>query len=341
MSFLGKISGLEKKTFGLDIGYENLKVVQLKKAGSLFKLASFGSSPSPKEPFSKDNVKDKKTLASSIKKVVSDWHISAKAIVSALPESLVFTKIIQMPKMKLKELQNAVPMEAASFIPLEPAKTYLDFQIVGEIGVNFEILVVAAPKTLVDDFIETVKLAGFSLTCLETKPLANTRALIKPNEKEGVLLLDLGAEATSLTIYDEGAIKFTVTFLLGGNIFTRNIATALSITPEKADTMKKKVGITKQKGDQVKKALAEPLSSLVNEIASSLKYYQSHKEKAKISKIILAGGGAAMPGLTSFIGDEIGIKTELGNPFQAILNPPSQEEALRYTTSIGLAMREV
>lgn len=340
MSILGKISGLEKDVFGLDIGYENLKVVQLKKAGSLFKLEHFGSISSPKQPFTKNIIKDKKTLATTIKKAVSDFNISAKAIVSALPESLVFTKIIQMPKMKMEELQTAVPIEAASFIPLEPAQTYLDFQIVDETQENLEILVVAAPKSLVSDFIDTVRQVGLYLICLETKPLANIRALIKPAEKEGFLIADIGAEATSLTIYDAGAMKFTATYPMGGGVFTRTIASGLSITQEKAEEMKKKIGITKE-GERIKQALNEPLGSLVDEMAAALKFYQSRKEKTKISKIILAGGGASMPGLCGFLEDKIGLKTELGNPWQAVKNPPKTEESLQYTTAIGLAMRQI
>ncbi|MCX6807084.1 MAG: pilus assembly protein PilM, partial [Candidatus Berkelbacteria bacterium] len=97
MSIFGKITGLDRDIFGLDVGHESIKVVQLKKAGSLFRLKSYGDSPCPKEPFSKDSIKDKKELSIAIKKAVTDHRISAKQLVSALPESYVFSKIIQMP----------------------------------------------------------------------------------------------------------------------------------------------------------------------------------------------------------------------------------------------------
>jgi len=339
MSILGKILGLEKNVFGLDIGYENIKVVELRKTGSMFKLVSFGCSPSPKEPFAKEKIKDKKALANAIVQAVSNHHISAKSVVSALPESLVFTKIIQLPKMRMEELQSVVPNEAANFIPLEPTQTYLDFQVVGEANNNYEVLVVAAPKTLVNDFIETLKMAGLSPFCLETKPLANTRALIPKNAQEAVLILDLGALATSLTIYDNGAIKFTVTFPLGGQIFTEKIAATLSIKMEEAEEKKKTLGLTKA-GEQIKKGLEEPLGVLIDETASGLNYYKKYNEKAKISKIILTGGGAAMPGLCSFLENKIGIKTEVGNPWQAIKNPPKEKQTVIFTAAIGMAMRQ-
>lgn len=310
MSIIGRITGLEKDIFSLDIGYKDIKIVQLKKSGSLFKLVGFGTSPSVKEPFSKENIKDKKALSAAIKKAVSEHHISALSAVSALPESLVFTKIIKMPKMKLEELVNSVPLEAANFIPLEPAQTYLDFQIVGEVEQNYEILVVAAPKTLVDDLIETVKLAGLSVICIETKPLANVRALINKKEKEGILILDIGGLSTSLTIYDNNAIKLTATFPIGGELWIKN--------PDK-----------------------DALTPLIDNVAESLKYYQSHQTNSKVAKIMLGGGGGLTPGLPSLLKDKIGIKTELGNPWQAVKNPPKEQQSLQYTTAIGLAMREV
>jgi len=340
MKILERLLGLEKNFFGLDIGYENIKVVELKKSGSMFKLVSFGCSPSPKEPFDKERIKDKKALVGAIVQAVSDHRIGAKTVVSALPESLVFTKIIQLPKMKMEELQTVVPREAVNFIPLEPAQTYLDFQIVSAtINNSYEILVVAAPKTLVNDFIETLKMARLSPFCLETKPIANTRALIPKNTQEAILILDLGALATSLTIYDKGAIKLTVTFPLGGKLFTEKIASTLSIKMEEAEEKKKTIGITKT-GAEIKKGLEEPLGALIDETVSGLNYYKKHNEKAKISKIILTGGGAAMPGICGFFEEKIGIKTEVGNPWQAIKNPPKEKQTVIFTTAIGMAMRQ-
>lgn len=309
------LAGFEKDTFGLDIGYETLKLVQLKRAGTNFRLVGHGIYASSRQPFDRNGIKDKKKLAEVIKNAALNARIKAKVVVSALPESLVFTKNIILPKTNPKELETAASLEAASFIPVEPDQVYLDFQIVGQMGNSYEILVVATPKNLVLDYVETIRQAGFKLVCLETKPLANVRALINKDEKEGVIILDLGAETTSLLVHEAGGIKFTATFDVGGNIF-------------RAQTLS---------NAQVKEALG----TIVSEISSGIKYYQGHKEGAKITKIILTGGGASLTGLVKFIQNEIGIKTECGDPWQKVMNPPPDKNKLQFTTAIGLAMRKI
>lgn len=305
----------QKDSFGLDIGYETLKVVQLKKTGANFRLIGHGIYASLRQPFDRNGVKDKKKVAEIIKNSALNARIKARLVVSALPESLVFTKIIRLPKTNPKELSTAVSLETASFIPVEPDQVYLDYQIVGEIGQNYEVLVVATPKNLVLDYINTIKLAGFKLACLETKPLANLRALINKDQKETVLILDLGAETSSLTVCDAQGIKFTTTFDVGGNVFrTKTIS-----------------------GIQAKEAL----NTIVSEIASGIKYHQGHQEGVKISKILLSGGGASLEGLIKFIQNEIGLKTEYGDPWQKINNLPPDKNRFQFTTAIGLAMREL
>ena len=242
MSLLARLAGIEKDTFGLDIGYQSVKVIQLKRVGSMFALRAGGTSPSPKDPFVKGRVRDKKALSIAITKAARDFHITASAAVSALPESLVFTKIIQMPKMAEEELQNAVPLEAASFIPFEPNQTYIDFQIVEQFAQTYGVLVIAAPKTMVDDIFETVKLAGFDLSCLETKPIANARALIGKENRDIIMILDVGTRTSSLTICEGGMLKFTATLSFGGHLF-QDIISRLSSSEQEAEALRDKKAV--------------------------------------------------------------------------------------------------
>ena len=328
MSILARIAGIEKDTFGLDIGYQSIKVIQLKKAGVYFKLLSGGTIPSPRDPFAKGRVSHKKELTAAIIKAIRDFHISAKAAISALPESMVFTKIIRMPKMSENELKNAVPLEAASFIPFEPAKTYIDFQIADQYENSYETLVIAAQKTLVDDIIETFNLANIELLCIETKPIANARALIMPKSQETVMILDVGARASSLTICEDVTLKFTATLSFGGRVFQDIISNVSSPSGE-----------TELLNDN--KAVLEILNTLSEKVLEGIKYYQGRKGKRTISKILVVGGGAKMPGLAEHLTEKTKIKTELGNPWQLIKNPPKSTDTLQATTAIGLAMRQL
>ncbi len=304
------ILGIKKPTFGLDIGYQTLKVVQIKGRGNgahLIGAAEVAISPGV---LSKEGVRDKQKVAGVIQeamKIAKPHAVSARIVSSALPESLVFTKSISLPKMTLQEINKNIPYQATEFFPIPAEETHMDWQIVGTNPTNntMEVLVVAAPKSLVSSLIETVKTAGLELMGLETKPVAVTRALVAQNDPGPYLILDIGAKTSGLTCYDQGTIRLTSTAAIGG--------------------------------DEIQKNPNESLKLLSSEAVHLIKYYQNRIGQAQIfKKIILAGGGANIKEVTAELSNLTKIKTEIGMP-QVKLKAYDP----RFATAMGLAMKEI
>ena len=221
------ILGIKKATFGLDIGYQTMKLVQVKGSGKNARLVGAIEMPIMTDSLSKDGIQNKEKLAETIRQAMAaakPHPITAKIVASALPESLVFTKSIEVPKMSVKELDKNIPYQATEFFPIPTEETYMDWQVVGQKDNNMEVLVVAAPKVLVKAMVNVVELASLELMGLETKPISLIRALINPQDKETYLILDIGAKTTSLVCYDQQAIKLTSTVAIGGNHLQTNFA---------------------------------------------------------------------------------------------------------------------
>ena len=71
------------------------------------------------------------------------------------------------------------------------------------------------------------------------RQLALARMALTPSEQQlGVVLVDLGAETTTVSIHRGGALHTLVTLPMGGRNITRDIATGLSITEEQAEYIK-------------------------------------------------------------------------------------------------------
>ena len=303
------ILGIKKSTFGLDIGLKTMKMVQVRGTGPRAYLEGAMEVEVPEHSITKEGVKDKEKLAEILKKALTDAkpaRINAKIVASALPESLVFTKSLDVPKMTHAELAKNIPYQANEFFPIPPEETYLDWQVVGTLpDGTMEVLVVAAPKILVDSLIETVHLTGFELMGLETKPTAITRALIPVKTKGPLLVIDIGAEASSMICFDQDAIKLTSTLTFGGNEIAKDV----------------------NKGVQ----------SLVNEISHLMKYYQNRLAQAKVfNKVILAGGGANIKEVPELVEQAIKIKTEVGAPIIKVANYDP-----KFAVAIGLALKEI
>lgn len=345
----------KKKTFGLDIGYNTLKVVQLKKSGQGFYLIGYNEVEIPAASVQKNGIKGKAEIAKMVQKATASakpHSIPAKAVCSALPESLVFTKIIHLPQMKKQELENAVPHEVAEFFPMPLNEMNLDWQILNPNQTNkdgkkeLEILVIAAPKTLVNDFMEIVTASGLELVSLETKPIAAARAVLDPEDKDSTVLVDIGAETSGISIIEEDLVKITGTVKSGSNAISRALTQALKIKPEEAERMKKTEGLELGKRDAKNIAILRAIKPILEEIEKMTKYYQTRlKKEAKINQIKLLGGGARMPNLAAFIQKELNITTGVANPWLKVKNRPNElvpsSEALKYSTALGLAMREI
>lgn len=302
------ILGIKKPTFGLDIGRDTLKIVQVKGALTRAQLVSAVEVPIPKNSLTKEGIKQKEQLAEIIRHAAASalpHAANAKIVASALPESLVFTKNLNLPKMAPADIEKNIPFQAKDFLPIPPENTYLDWQVVAELPNNtLEVLVVASPKTLVDSLIETVKLAGLDLLGLETKPVALTRALILPKDPGPYLVLDIGAQSCGLTCYDRGTIKLTSTVTYGG--------------------------------DQIKKD-PDILKALAGEIIHLAKYYNNRIGSTEIfKKVLLAGGGASIENVEKTLEKFCKIETQIGQPIIKLKNYHP-----KFASALGLALKEI
>lgn len=315
-------------SFGLDIGFETLKLVQLKKSGNI-RLRGAVNFAITERLLEKDRFRNKESTAKMIKQACAEAKphpINAKKIVSALPETFVFSKTIQMPKMTDKEYEMAVPNEASKYLPIPIEEVYIDYQklIVHPDEPLIDLLLVAAPKRLVDDYVEVAKIAGCELAALETKPLAVGRALISGKNNKGLMILELGTEISRISIWDRGKISLATTVGVGKN----QIAKALGISPDQ--------GLDDRNFEELLKSTGI-ITPIINEIITTIHYHQNRDYHPKpIEIIMLCGSGSKFGGIDKFIAAETKINTEIVAPRLS----GGQKLDTGYTTAFGLALRK-
>lgn len=99
---------------------------------------------------------------------------------------------------------------------------------------------------------------------------------------------------------------------------------------------------------QVYEAIAQPLLDLATEVRRSLDFYRRNHRNEDIDRVVLSGGTALIPGLAEFIGGEIGVPTEIANPFEYVVVDGSEvtaqylrDVAPMLVVAAGLAMRDM
>jgi type IV pilus assembly protein PilM len=149
---------MAKAVLGLDLGTQYIKYVQLEHIGKdQFRLLSVGMAPAPAKGINSDATIDLEALAASIKKLLKDGGVHSREVNIALPESNVFTRIIQVPPLSERELASAIKWEAEQYIPLPLEEVNMDFSIVGESkdkdgNKKLDILLVAGPKLIIERY---------------------------------------------------------------------------------------------------------------------------------------------------------------------------------------------
>ncbi len=339
---------LNNPIFGLDIGSYSIKAAQVKYHGSSAELfaASIVDMPDPNEALTK---KDRKGLIESIKKAVvlsKPHHIDTRYVSSALPESKVYSDIITLPQMEEEELKTAVPFEAAKHMPLTLEEAYIEFSPI-EITKDkkSKIMVVGAPRELVDFYRQIIAQAGMELVSLEVKPTAAARALLNEEmRKQAILILDIGANNSSITIFLEGNIIVATTVFSGGELFVKGVMKELKIERGEAIKMAEIAEKDEEKKNAILRILFPLFDDLVSKIQKAISFHQTNSpKKTTIDKILLTGGGAITPGLEDYIKQNVGVETSIANPFinlsgDTIQNIP-QPEASSIVTAIGLALK--
>ncbi len=333
---LSSLFGLKTEVCGIDIGQHTVRGAQLRSARQHAPLLGMGEAALPKKVFDKDKITDLDGFAKTILEVIQNAQphpITAKAVVAALPETLIFTRVIQLPNLPPPELKKAIPYEASQFLPIPVENVYFDYipLALRPDKQQIDVAIFAAPKELVDGLIDVIHRAGLELYALETKSTAILRSLIPAGTEEAALIMEIGSESTRMTIADHGNVWLTTSFNVGEIQLIKAIATKLG-KPE-ADI---RTHLANHQGDEINKMLVEVVGPIVQEAISATRYHETRDyHPSKTHRAIIVGQGATIPGVIPAIIGSLHIKCEPGLPL--VSGTPNID--LKFSVALGLSMR--
>ena len=155
-------------------------------------------------------------------------------------------------------------------------------------------------------------------------PLAVGKHILSDSDRElGCMLVDMGAETTTVTIFKNKALVYMNTLPLGGRNLTRDIMTGLNVLEETAENVKKNINNPLDpnhvsnvviEGVPAREA-ANYISARTGEIIANINQQLANAGVTtnEIQSIVLIGGGAHLGGLQQKITDDIKIKVRMGH----------------------------
>ena len=342
--------------FGMDIGHSSLKVMQLELDGGKDKsptVAGYGSSHRYAVNSIVDGViVDYKALSEALHDLFDRrlaGIISSRKVACTIPLSHSFSRPLKLPPMDDDDLSQAVHLEAEQYIPVAPENLYIDYDVVRRDENNIEILVVATPKNIVESYMKFLESMGLEPVALEPTMNATARifGMADPAHDKPTVLIDFGAEATDIAVYDN-TLFVNNTVQGGSNTMINSIAQNLGINREEAFKVKNEEGL-KLSGHlrNIGKAVQPTLDNLIREIHKIMRYYDDRVAVGghKISQAVMSGGGANMPGLSDYLANELGVPVRMLDPWRKInfgtLSPPDELERSMFITVAGEAVLDI
>jgi type IV pilus assembly protein PilM len=289
-------------------------------------------------------------IALAIQTICREAKIQTKLVNFSIPDFCSFFTNFRLPIMSKEELPQAVKYEARSYIPLPFSEITLDWTVIeGEVGKTpLEILLVAIPNDIINQYRDIAALANLELRVLEPEVFALVKALAY-NEKRVIGIVDIGARSTTCSIIENGVLKISHSFNLSGNELTWMIANSLNIEYNKAEELKKRYGLTfigeelAVKEKNIREILLPSIDLILTEVKKTFhNFYQEEGKEVKL--VILAGGSAKLLGLKEYFIEQLKKEVKIANPFLGISFPPLLKEILAeiapdYAVAVGLALK--
>ncbi len=272
----------------------------------------------------------------------------------SIPEAESFFFRIRLPKIPENEIRGAIELQLEEYIPYQANDVEFDYEVLktdphpgGYIDVNVAVL----PKKVVGEYLDNFRKAGFIPSSLSIEAEATARAAIPARVDTPIMIVNIGRLHTSLSIVKDQAVMVSYTFKFGGENMIRGLQETCSVSTGEAERLKNEKGLTDTVENRDVFGCLLPMISIVrDEIRSHRRFWLQHRQDfmisgdEDISRVIICGSQAGIPGLISYLSMALSLPAELANPwvnalnFESYIPPISYKDSLEYTTAIGLAL---
>lgn len=338
-----------KSSIGIDISDRSIEAVSLGGRAESPRLLAMGRAILEPGVLENGRIMDKEKLKNSLLGLIKKPNfgsIRTKKIVFSVPEPKIFIHILKMPEdLKEQDKIEFIRFQASQTFPYLLKDLYFDFKISGT-----EVLISAASKAIVNDFLEVFKSCGLQTLAVGIESENLARSLIfNQNAGDPVVIADVGTKTTGFSIFDKGELKISISIEVAGDKFTQSISEKMGVSPKDAESLKKEIGLNPEpKQGKVFLILQNEIQEIIQEI-KKIRLYFKEAEGREIRKIILAGGSSTLPYFAEYLNDNLEIPVVIGDPWVRInIDILKRKEYLKealginpifYAAAIGSALK--
>jgi cell division protein FtsA len=209
---------------------------------------------------------------------------------------------------------------------------------VGMIGVRLEVdaYIIVAASAYIQNLVRSVQRCNINVLGIVIDPLASSEVILTKDEKElGVVLVDVGAEITDISIFKGAALIYTKLIPVGGAHITNDISIGLKIPTSEAEVLKRQYGyaavsmlksieeisINSTINSNIRKIDNRELVDIIEARVQEIYYLinnelesSEYKESICGGMVITGGGLAFIKGSLEIASSTIGLPVRVGAP---------------------------
>lgn len=355
---------------GIDIGASSAKIVQLRASKGAAILETYGEialGPYGGQPIGKAVRLTPEKIAEALVDVMREANVTARGGGLSIPFSSSLVSVITLPNVDPEQLKRMIPIEARKYIPIPVNEVSLDWFVIprdeGEQSAfdrvepqtaleakGREVLLVAIHNSALQNYQTIASTAGLHIDFYEIEIFSAVRSSVG-HGLAPIVVVDLGAATTKMYVVERGVVRLSHLVTMGGQQITEHLARSLNWEFDKAERVKREHGLLEStayspdENDRIKSSLLSTLSRVFSEVNRVLLNYGQRYNK-NVSRVVLAGGGSSLPGLSEVAKENLSAEIEIANPFSRTETPAFLEEVLRdigpgFSVAVGVALRKL
>ncbi|MCS7032632.1 MAG: pilus assembly protein PilM, partial [Phycisphaerae bacterium] len=342
---------------GVDFGSDALRMAQVAVTNGEHRLIAAASCDVP------SHVRHSGTarlawFSEAARDLLSQGGFRGRQAVLSLPAASMFIQHLRMPRADEETIRKTLSFEARGKLPVDPSHCLMRHVVAGDVFCDqeprSEVIVMAAPRELVNQFLDAAGRARLDVTGLNVEPVALidcfSHLYRRKTDREAVTCyVDIGAVATRAVIARGREILFARIIPIGGDHFTRAVATAAGVGFEQAKLLRIQgsaamgreerreahgveppgpeqsfallsaaVGASSppSSGERslLEQACLEPLSRLIEELNLCRRYHEATFPNRPVEKLIFVGGEARQRWMCQQIARQMQLAAQIGDP---------------------------
>jgi len=384
------ISFKKNITVGVDIGYDDLKLVKVQRISEKnYEMLEYA-----RIPFNREIPRENPDFHQFLRPTLAEFCGSDRSanVWCTISSARVETRHFRIPKVAARQIPNAIYWTYQREAAFNADEKVFDFEIFGEVqdeqGVKIDVLAYTVPRDEVFALKDMFARAGFPLSGISIVPFA-FQTLLRARRVEAsdrfIASLYIGRDWSRIDIFSGGNLTLSRGIKAGVRTMMEALKKEIESTrkglslvksptedvgriravkkklkldmdvaqkyffgyihePVPLDEQGKKLGINE---NRVFEMIQPALERLVRQVERTIRHYALNYENAKIGKIYISSGVTPHQRILNYIGEELGMPTEVLNPFQASSNflplvpvPDSMSEQSSFAPAMGMALAD-